>query len=423
MVLLANITKLFAEDIKNWTVGSVRSLDDITNRILGQLADPSTEQFDIRGLVIGYVQSGKTANYTALIAKAADIGYRLIIVLSGIDNGLRRQTQIRLNNELVGYTDNRLEAVPLPPMGKQWHQFTTEDFNGDFRPGFANYGGLQGTEPVLLVIKKNGAVLRRLHAWIDAAPEDARRTLPVLLIDDEADQASIDTRGSYIAENEPIPDDFEDPSVINGLIRDLLRKFNKKAYVAYTATPFANILIPHDNFNPLFENDLYPKDFIVDLPKPEGYFGAEELFGRFDPEIGEDVGGLDIIRNIPEIELDNLREHIMLPPSIEFALMDFVLAGAARAQRGMGNLASTMLLHGSHLILQQMEMRELIDQKFSELRDEWRYQRSHGIVSRFQDRWSVNFFLSQIQSALIMSVHSKKSNRLLVHFSNLSKLE
>ncbi len=179
---------------KNWTIASIRSLDEVTDRILGQFVDPNTEQFDIRGLVVGYVQSGKTANFTALIAKAADVGYRLVIVLSGTDNGLRRQTQIRLNRELVGYTNNPVGAIPLPPTGKQWHQFTTEEFDGDFHPGFANYAALQGTEPVLLVVKKNGSVLRRLHDWLDAAPDNTRRTLPVLLIDDEADQASIDTR-------------------------------------------------------------------------------------------------------------------------------------------------------------------------------------------------------------------------------------
>lgn len=380
---------------KNWSAASVRSLDEATDRILGQMLPPSTEQFDIRGLVVGYVQSGKTANFTSLIAKAADIGYRLIIVLSGIDNGLRRQTQIRLNKELTGYSDNRRNAVPLPPMGRQWHQFTTEDANGDFRPGNANYGALQGTQPVLLVVKKNGSVLRRLHGWLDSAPDDVRRTLPVLVIDDEADQASVDTRGSYQAEGEPLPDDYEEPTVINKLIRDLLRKFQRKAYVAYTATPFANILIPHNIYDPRYENDLYPRDFIVDLPKPDGYFGAEEQFGRFNAESDETVGGLDIIRNVPEAELDELKNNGVLPRSLETAMLDFVLAGAARAQRRdlleQADFPATMLLHGSHLVLRQIEMANLVGQRFSELRDEWRYQRNQGILERLRTRWENEF--------------------------------
>lgn len=380
---------------KNWSAASVRSLDEATDRILGQMLPPNTEQFDIRGLVVGYVQSGKTANFTSLIAKAADIGYRLIIVLSGIDNGLRRQTQIRLNKELTGYSDNRRNAVPLPPMGRQWHQFTTEDANGDFRPGNANYGALQGTQPVLLVVKKNGSVLRRLHGWLDSAPDDVRRTLPVLVIDDEADQASVDTRGSYQAEGEPLPDDYEEPTVINKLIRDLLRKFQRKAYVAYTATPFANILIPHNIYDPRYENDLYPRDFIVDLPKPDGYFGAEEQFGRFNAESDETVGGLDIIRNVPEAELDELKNNGVLPRSLETAMLDFVLAGAARAQRRdiqeQADFPATMLLHGSHLVLRQIEMANLVGQRFSELRDEWRYQRNQGILERLRTRWENEF--------------------------------
>ena len=387
---------------KNWSQVALKSLDETTDRILRQLANPTTAQFDMRGLVIGYVQSGKTANFTSLIAKAADVGYRLIIVLSGIDNGLRRQTQIRLNRELVGYVRNRVDSVPLPPRGKQWHQFTSEDFNGDFRPGFANYAALQGTQPVLLVVKKNGTVLRKLHRWLDSSPEEVRENLPFLLIDDEADQASVDTKGSYQAEGQPIPVDFEEPSVINGLIRDLLHKFQRKAYVAYTATPFANILIPHDTFNPTYKNDLYPKDFIVDLPKPIGYFGAEEQFGRFDSETGSENSGLDIIRNIPDKELDDLQHIGLLPPTLETAILEFCLAGAAKSQRGLGNSPATMLLHGSHLVLNQLRMAKLIQQKVNDLQNEWRYQRSYSLLTKLALLWEQEF------QPITKSIHPEK---------------
>jgi hypothetical protein len=377
---------------KNWPAPSVRSLDEITNRIVGQLAPPNTEQFDIRGLVLGFVQSGKTANFTALIAKVADLGYRLIIVLSGTDNGLRRQTQIRLNRELVGYSDNRSGAVILPPMGLRWHQFTSEELNGDFRPGFANYGALQGSEPVLLVIKKNGSVLRRLHAWLDAAPEDARRVLPVLIVDDEADQASVDTRGSYQADDDPDDPDYEPPAIINGLIRDLLRKFQRTAYVAYTATPFANILIPHDTVDPSVGNDLYPRDFIVDLPKPDGYFGAEELFGRLDPVTGERVEGLDVVREVTAEDILVLNQDA-LPFTLETAILDFILAGATRAERGQSDLPATMLIHTSSRIAEQQQLAVLVVERFGELRDGWRYQRSHGIRDRLRQHWDSTFRL------------------------------
>lgn len=376
--------------VKGWNTSAVRSLDESTDRILAEIADPSMEHFDIRGLVLGYVQSGKTASFTALMAKAADVGYRLLIVLSGLDNGLRRQTQIRLNKELAGYPDNRPGAVPMPPMGKQWHQFTTEDFNGDFRAGNANHSALQGTQPVLLVVKKNGAVLRRLHAWIDAAPEEVRRTLPLLVIDDEADQASVDTRGSYQTDGADPDETYEAPAVINGLIRELLQKFQRRAYVAYTATPFANILIPHNTIDPAVGSDLYPKDFIVDLPKPDGYFGAEELFGRQDPDTGETVGGIDAVRHIPDIDLATLEGEGM-SPSLDQALLDFILAGAARAGRGDGDKPATMLIHTSQRTGEHDRIWTQVNARFAELKDEWRYQRGQGIRERMRARWEEEF--------------------------------
>lgn len=380
----------FLLTVKNWTPAGLRSLDDSSDRILRQLAPPLTEQFDIRGLVLGFVQSGKTANYTAVAAKAADAGYRLVIVLSGIDNGLRRQTNVRLKRELVGYPDNRPTAVRLAPLGRQWHEFTTDDLNGDFQPGFANHAALQGSQPVLLVVKKNGDVLRRLLRWLDDAPHEIRRRLPLLMIDDEADQASVDTRGTYQFEDEPPDPDYEPPSPINGLIRELLCRFDRRAYVAYTATPFANILIPHDTLDPRVGNDLYPKDFILDLPKPPGYFGAEDFFGRMDCATDTNVDGLDVIREVSDGDLVTLSQG-QIPASLVTAIMNFILAGAARAQRGQANLPATMLVHTSQRIVVQARLRTLVTDQFSELRDEWRYQRTHGIRSRLQSQWEGEF--------------------------------
>jgi Z1 domain len=241
-----------------------------------------------------------------------------------------------------------------------------------------------------LVVKKNGSVLRRLLRWLDEAPIEVRRTLPFLLIDDEADQASVDTRGTYQAEDDPPDPDYEPPSVINGLIRDLLRRFERRAYVAYTATPFANVLIPHDTADPRVGNDLYPKDFIVDLPKPPGYFGAEEFFGRMDATTGGEIGGLDVVREVTDEDIVTL-EGGQVPASLVTAILDFVLAGAARAQRGEADSPATMLIHTSQLIVVQANLRRLIMERFAELRDEWRYQRTHGIRQRLSDRWESEF--------------------------------
>jgi hypothetical protein len=378
---------------KNWPKDTVSSLDDASDRILRELQPPSTKEFDIRGLVLGYVQSGKTASYTALTAKAADAGYRLIIVLSGIDNGLRRQTQIRLNKELTGYPHNPPDAVQMPPVGRQWHQFTTEDLAGDFNPGRANHAALQGSQPVLLVVKKNGPVLRRLQTWLQAAPAEVHASLPALFIDDEADQASVDTRGSYQTQDDFVREnpDYEQPAVINGLIRSLLGIFSRRAYVAYTATPFANILIPHDVYDGDAGADLYPKDFIIDLPKPRGYFGAEEYFGRFDPVNSDQVDGIDVLRLVSPEEISVLVENNQLPPTLEEALLAFVLGGAARASRGKANAPCTMLVHTSQLIAEQGPTKVLVERRFREIRDEWRYDRDGGIKAKLEDLWNRDF--------------------------------
>ena len=384
-----------------WDAAMLRSLDDSSDRILRQLEPSGTDRFDVRGLVLGFVQSGKTANFTALAAKAADSGYRLVVVLSGIDNGLRRQTNLRLKRELVGYPDNRLGAVHLPPIGLQWHEFTRPEMDGDFRPGFANTAALQGTQPVLVVVKKNGPVLRRLLTWLQSAPQESLRQLPVLVIDDEADLASIDTRGSRVGPggpSNPSDEEYEPPSVINGLIRELLGLFQRRAYVAYTATPFANILIPHDTEDPKVGNDLYPRDFIIDLPKPAGYFGAEEIFGIRDDATGKAAGGLDVIRDQVSDEDRAAIDQGDLPESLELAMLDFVLGGAARAQRGQGAKPATMLVHTSPLIIEHAQIRQEVDKRFGELRDEWRYQRKKGIDVRLRDRWESRFRPVTMQS-------------------------
>lgn len=364
----------------------VRSVDNSTDRILRQLAHPSTEQFDIRGLVLGHVQSGKTGNFSALIAKAADAGYRLIVVLSGIDNGLRRQTNARLKKELVGYSPARPDSVPLPPVGKQWHEFTRPEFDGDFRAGHANPAALQGSQPVLVVAKKNAAVLRRFIEWLRQASPSVLRALPVLVIDDEADQASIDTQGSAPSEQNS-DEPYEPPSVINGLIRNLLVLFDKRAYVAYTATPFANILVPHDVDDPSVGNDLYPKDFIIDLPKQDGYFGAERIFGRFDDESKEPISGLDVVREISDEDLVALDDD-EIPNSLSDAILDFVLAGAARAERERPEAPAAMLVHTSPRIADHRHFAGRIAEVFDQLRDMWRYQRNRGIRARLETRWN-----------------------------------
>lgn len=387
------------------TERDIESLDDSSDVVLSHLEDPRGDgpaTFRIQGLVLGYVQSGKTANYSALIAKAADLGYKLVIVLSGIHNALRQQTQRRLDREL-GLTQ---DGVGLPEAGRRWISITTSDLNGDFRPGTLNANVLQGNELVLAVVKKNTTVLRRLADWMGtAAPPE----LPVLIVDDEADQASINTGGNRVpveeladltAEDVDSPDNSDElsPSAINAMIRRLLQTFPRVSYVGYTATPFANVLINHEGLDREVFEDLYPRDFIVALPRPTGYVGAEALFGR-EALFGELDGspGLDVIKLVPDDEIGLLIPgpgevddfEPGLAASLANAIHDFVLATAARTARA-GDGAASMLIHTHQRIRVQNLLTEHIREFATDLRQRWRYDRE-TVEPTLRARWDNEF--------------------------------
>ncbi|MFJ4334536.1 MULTISPECIES: Z1 domain-containing protein [unclassified Streptomyces] len=298
----------------------VRKIDEASDRVVAMLDHPKTANFRSRGLVIGHVQSGKTSNFTAVVSKAADRGYRMFIVLSGVHNSLRRQTQTRLIRDLVDLN---------PPL---WHQITKPEH--DFQPPPNAQSFLASKDQhLLLVVKKNGPVLKKLRDWLEEAREQLGNC-PTLIIDDEADQATLATRR------------------INPLIRDVIGRIPKVCYVGYTATPFANLLV-----DPVDEEDFYPRDFILSLPRGERYQGPETLFGRnpLDHEDPSEVpGGLDMIRSIPAEELAALRpaKKADAPdftpeatPSLRRAVFWFWLATAARHTRGQSDQHSSMLVH------------------------------------------------------------------------------
>jgi hypothetical protein len=322
------LVEILRED--GWSGDALRVLDESSTKVVAQLPNPhGKDDYQCRGLVLGYVQSGKTTNFTAVIAKAADTGYRFFIVLSGIHNALRQQTQDRLNDQLWERNPDR------------WNRLTNES---DFR-ATANVDALLATQEqrVLAIVKKNGPRLRALRKWLFGARPDVLASCPVLIIDDEADQASVDTAK---------PD--RQPTRINGLIRGIVGDLPKSAYVGYTATPFANVLIDPKDYE-----DLYPRDFIVDLPRPAMYIGPEAIFGRealeFDAEEVEDDGH-DFVRSVPVDEIEGLRpkgtakRHEFEPEvtdSLDDALRYFLLSTAARRVRGLGNPHATALVHTS----------------------------------------------------------------------------
>ncbi len=261
----------------------VNSLDYETDQIIKKFPKPENlESFSKKGLVVGYVQSGKTANFTHLISKAASIGYRFVIVLAGMTDTLRLQTQFRLDKELIGVNGSAIPNLQTIKWLRGEEKFlpltqlpdkNVKKDNGDFVPPVNNFTDhFEKTSDVTIaVVKKlarNGqdrfqSVIGNLINWINNAyDKETIKSVPVLIIDDEADQASID--GS---------DPEMDPTVINHAIRELLNLFPKSVYVGYTATPFANVFInPHNDYLGL--EDLYPKDFIYALPEPEQYFGS-----------------------------------------------------------------------------------------------------------------------------------------------------
>ena len=391
-------------DRKAWSLRDVEALDSSSDNVLKHLEDPrlddkhSKHAFRVQGLVLGYVQSGKTANFTSLIAKAADRGYRLLIVLSGIHNSLRSQTQRRLDLELGLVPDPK--GVGLPEPAQVWWRITSSELDGDFKPG-TDAGPLQQGSRGIMVVKKNATVLRRLVAWLAGrVPPD----LPVLVIDDEADQASINTTPPLDevdlgTDTGDFPVDKElDPSTINGLIRQLINEFPRVSYVAYTATPFANVLINPDVDSERWGSDLFPGDFIISIPRPSAYVGAERIFGRPALEREEEpVSGLDVIRLIPEEELPSLAARgksagswePVVTPSLQQAIIDWLLATAAKVQR-LGDGISSMLIHTTQRIAQQNSLAEIVEDAVRNIRNTWRYDLA-AIRPSFIERWNNSF--------------------------------
>jgi hypothetical protein len=252
---------------QGWSAAMLEDLDRSSSTVLASCRTPWAETKGGRGLVVGYVQSGKTTNFTAIIAKAADVGFRLFIVLSGTTKSLRRQTQARLDEQLH-------DLNPLT-----WSFPTNKD--QDFASG-------NGIGPILhvpglrtcIVIKKNKSRLKRLNNFLDQAARLGQlNACPILVIDDEGDQASLSPKC-----------DTAKATAINKQIVKIIDRPNV-SYVAYTATPFANAFV-----NPHYEANLYPRDFIYSLPEPRDYFGSSALFGSDQ---------LDVIRDITDTEVDS----------------------------------------------------------------------------------------------------------------------
>lgn len=350
---------------KNFADTVLNQLDRLTDRTLDGLFDPEINAIISKyGLVVGQVQSGKTANYTGLICKGADAGFNLIIVLAGIHNNLRSQTQLRIDEGFLGFDtqherafreNNTWIGVGRFNQNAIAHSLTTSI--SDFNTAAANSSGINFgmKDPLVLVVKKNATILNRLLQWLSskAIDVDGRRVIrskSLLLIDDEADNASINTN----RDNDPA-------TRINDLIRNILRLFDKSGYVGYTATPFANIFIPIE------EDNLFPRDFIINLPAPSNYIGPDKVFGfRLveDDEESDDV--LPIVRRIDDHHnfVDDSNTPTEVPESLKTAIKCFILSCSIRRLRGQVDVHNSMLVHVSRLRAWQHELKSLVENVF-----------------------------------------------------------
>lgn len=409
---------------KKMAVEVVEALDESTDNILGCLEDPTRQGvWDRRGLVVGHVQSGKTASYTGLVCKAADAGYKIIIVLAGLHNNLRAQTQIRLEEGFLGY-ETSASRDPGKPIGVAEidsdpsihpHCATTRADNGDFKQAVATHFAISPEErPWLFVVKKQKTVLTQLLKWIqhhvaDTVDKETKRRLvtrlPLLVIDDEADNASVDT-GEQLFDDNGNPDEEHQPKTINSLIRKILHSFERKAYVGYTATPFANIFI-HRNGETKDEGpDLYPKAFIINLAAPSNYVGPAKIFGVSTPDGRTE--GLPLMRPIDDhinketpggwMPVKHNKEHVPLfngqetvPPSLRKAIQAFALACTARAVRGRGNEHSSMLVHVTRLVQIQKQVTAQVEHSLRKLKQGVNRGTDPSLIVELQELWESDF--------------------------------
>lgn len=356
-----------------------------SGKVVGLLADPAMKKLTHKGLVVGYVQSGKTANFSAVITKAVDEGYRFVIVLAGMYNNLRRQTQERLDGDVVAALQNAGKSV-----------FPLTSVKGDISSDAGLLLNALRTKDsvVFAVVKKNYSRLGNLLKQLEAANrEGLLEDAPVLIVDDESDQATPNTAK-----------EDQKCSGINLYIRKIWDQVQQGSYVAYTATPFANVLMdPNDEerYTEYVEpNDseesegetiehypgLYPSDFIYALERPNGYIGASRIFGTplwaTENEDGALDDGVDIdaLRDIEDWEAEILRPPTPseeragkryepeMVPSLKDAVHWFMIATALRRLRTGKKQHSSMLIHFSYRVQTHFEAADVVKEYIDELK-------------------------------------------------------
>lgn len=407
----------------------VSELSRSSEAILGKLGDPQSPfGFYAKGLVVGSVQSGKTGNFNAVINRAVDAGYNLVIILSGIMEDLRSQTQLRLELDVIGEGVDNLQTDhqgvkgvgKVTRFGVQGNSdipqvFSITSHKSDFKKEVQD-ANFSLNHKNLLVCKKNTGVLKNLLIWLsDYLTENKdQHNIPLLIVDDEADNASLNNLGHKGREY---------ASKINGHIRAILELFSRKTYLGYTATPFANVLQDRNeeavgqwvinykrngeflskSFNQV--SRIFPDDFIELLEPPSNYIGAKQIFETttnpnakklplteevtdrnesfpmkvIDEPSGKRAATLFEIEN----DVQGLRSPkgddpfpLFLPQSLNEALECFILGIAIRLKRRpimigskIYNPHNTMLIHVSRFTDWQNRTRSLVQTTINNLVD------------------------------------------------------
>ena len=355
-----------------------RSIDILDHKtlpnILNCLADPN-EQFEgkrtpCRGLIIGDVQSGKTSTYIGLICKAADAGYKVIILLAGTTESLRQQTQERIDEGIIGYTfpkDIKQSTGVKVGVG-EYTSTRPASASTSVQRDFVGSADKLATSIhlhnsiVVFVCKKNVSVLHKLYKWIEEQNMDVVKgyvDAPMLLIDDEADNASVNTKL-----------DETDPTKTNKIIRNICNLFKNSTYVGFTATPFANIFIDPESVDSMKQADLFPENFIYSLPTPSTYIGAKKIFYpdgdyysnlRFISDIVEPDYSSEEYKEMVNEDVDTLNSGTfyylhkkewdgIFPDSLREATLCFFIANTMRDLRGDISAPRSMLINMSRFV-------------------------------------------------------------------------
>ncbi len=348
--------------------------EKIIDNILDYSGDPRLEgSWSRKGLVMGNVQSGKTQNYLGLINKAMDAGYKIIIVLGGHMNDLRKQTQERVDEGVIGRESAHIVQANLGiqnriGVGKYRPEdvATVTSTIGDFNRNTANNLGIalnSLSDPIIFTVKKNTSILKNLFEWIKTkhmldVEEGKKLDLPLLFIDDEADFASVNTAAHR-----------DDITATNRYIRQIINLFHRSTYVAYTATPFANIFIDPETTDEMYGDDLFPSDFMIRVPVPDNYLGQNFYFENQDYEEIGPVVIIDDNEDLIPVRHNSMTMVGPLTPSIKDSIRAFIISCALRDYRGHEKNHKTMMINITHLNALQGQLAPMIEDYLKELKN------------------------------------------------------